>query len=284
MIETSHLHYRYGPKSPAVFEDLTFHLEPGRVYGLLGKNGTGKSTLLHLLSGLLFPQQGSVKYRGMEMRERRPEALRDLYLLPETFRLPNVSLKRYVKLNASFYPNYSETLLCGCLNEFDLPFDVTLGELSMGQQKKVVLSFALATNTPLLLLDEPSNGLDIPSKSQFRRAVARAMTDERTVVISTHQVADVETLIDRVAIIDGARLLFDRRVEDITQRLAFRMVESGETAQPLYSQHVLGGDAGVFVKQAGEEETKLNLELLFNAALTAGDKLDQIFTDIKNGK
>ncbi len=97
MIETSHLHYRYGPKSPAVFEDLTFHLEPGRVYGLLGKNGTGKSTLLHLLSGLLFPQQGSVKYRGMEMRERRPEALRDLYLLPETFRLPNVSLKRYVQ-------------------------------------------------------------------------------------------------------------------------------------------------------------------------------------------
>ena len=284
MIETSHLYYRYGPKSPAVFEDLTFRLEPGRVYGLLGKNGTGKSTLLYLLSGLLFPQQGSVKYLGMEMRERRPEALSALYLLSETFRLPNMSLKNYVKLHAPFYPNFSEQLLRGCLEEFDLTPDIHLSKLSMGQQKKAYLSFALATNTPLLLMDEPSNGLDIPSKSQFRRTVARAMTDERTVVISTHQVADVETLIDRVAIIDGARLLFDRRVEDITQRLAFRLVEPGETVQPLYSQHVLGGNAGVFVKQAGEEETKLNLELLFNAALTAGDKLGQVFTDTKNAK
>ena len=238
MIEVSHLSYRYGRKRPAVFENVSFSLEPGRIYGLLGKNGTGKSTLLYLLSGLLFPQEGSVKYHGLEMRERRPEALGDLYLLPETFRLPNMSLKNYVRLHAPFYPNYSEQLMHSSLEEFDLTPDVHLGQLSMGQQKKAYLSFALATNTSLLLMDEPSNGLDIPSKSQFRRAVARAMTDERTVVID-------------------------------------------ETATPIYSQHTLGGEAGIFTRQAGEDETKLNLELLFNATLTAGERMEQVFTNLE---
>ena len=281
MIEVSHLSYRYGRKRPAVFENVSFSLEPGRIYGLLGKNGTGKSTLLYLLSGLLFPQEGSVKYHGLEMRERRPEALGDLYLFPETFRLPNMSLKNYVRLHAPFYPNYSEQLMHSSLEEFDLTPDVHLGQLSMGQQKKAYLSFALATNTSLLLMDEPSNGLDIPSKSQFRRAVARAMTDERTVVISTHQVGDVEALIDRVMIIGNTRLLLDRRAEDITQRLAFRMVRPDETATPIYSQHTLGGEAGIFTRQAGEDETKLNLELLFNATLTAGERMEQVFTNLE---
>ena len=266
MIEVSHLSYRYGRKRPAVFENVSFSLEPGRIYGLLGKNGTGKSTLLYLLSGLLFPQEGSVKYRGLEMRERRPEALGDLYLFPETFRLPNMSLKNYVRLHAPFYPNYSEQLMHSSLEEFDLTPDVHLGQLSMGQQKKAYLSFALATNTSLLLMDEPSNGLDIPSKSQFRKVVADCMSDDRTIIISTHQVHDVEQLLDHILILSEREMLLNASVADIAEKYAFEVRTPSEMDDTvIYAEPSLQGNIAMTRRQEGQEETLVNIEILFNA-------------------
>lgn len=152
-----------------MFTDFSLRLEQNKVYGLLGKNGTGKSTLLYLISGLLRPAAGAVSCDSVATYKRRVETLQEIFLVPEEFDLPSMSLEKYVKLNAPFYPRFSREVLEACLKDFELTTDLKLQALSMGQKKKVFMSFALAANTRYLLMDEPTNGLDIPSKSQFRR-------------------------------------------------------------------------------------------------------------------
>ena len=201
-----------------------------------------------------------------------PLTLQDMFLVPEEFALPSVSLKRYLKLNTPFYPNFSNELLNACLHDFDMNEDIHLGELSMGQKKKVFMCFALATNTSLLVMDEPSNGLDIPSKSQFRKVIASGMTDEKAVIISTHQVRDIDSLLDHVVIIDGTRVLLNESVKTICEKLYFveqGMNESTDTA--LYVQPSVQGNSVIF-PNTYNEETNLNLEVLFNAMLTERGK------------
>lgn len=220
MIKIEGLTFSYGKKA-SIFQDFSLEMEAGKVIGLLGKNGTGKSTLLYLMSGLLRPQGGSVWMKGVDVQKRLPVTLSDLYLVPEEFTLPNLSLKQFVKVNAPFYPRFSRELLRTCLNDFELNEDIHLAELSMGQKKKAYMCFALATNTSLLLMDEPTNGLDIPSKSQFRKVIASGMMEEKSVVVSTHQVRDIDRLLDQVVVIDGNEVLLNRSVVDITDKLLF---------------------------------------------------------------
>lgn len=269
MITVENLSFRYGRRRPAVFDDFSLTLGAGRVYGLLGRNGTGKSTLLYLLSGLLFPQQGAVRFRGADVARRQPEELSEIFLVPEEFSLPNVTLSRYVELNRPFYPRFSDELLARCLHDFDLAPDLHLGRLSMGQKKKAFMSFALATGTSLLLMDEPTNGLDIPSKSQFRRVVSSCMTDERTIVVSTHQVRDVEALLDHVVMLEGSHILLDSPTAAICRCLSFEERPVGAPLDDvLYEQPSLAGRS-VIARNPQGRETPLNLELLFNALLSA---------------
>lgn len=277
MIEIKNLSFSYGKKKQSVFNDLSLTLDKGSVYGLLGKNGTGKSTLLYLMTGLLRPQAGQVLYKGVDVSMRYPLTLQDMFLVPEEFALPSVSLKRYLKLNTPFYPNFSNELLNACLHDFDMNEDIHLGELSMGQKKKVFMCFALATNISLLIMDEPSNGLDIPSKSQFRKVIASGMTDEKAVIISTHQVRDIDSLLDHVVIIDGTRVLLNESVKTICEKLYFveqGMNESTDTA--LYVQPSVQGNSVIF-PNTYNEETNLNLEVLFNAMLTEREKMQFLF-------
>ncbi|MGM9803704.1 MAG: ATP-binding cassette domain-containing protein, partial [Muribaculaceae bacterium] len=188
MIQIKNLTYRYGKSPQTIFNDFSLSLEPGGVYGLLGRNGTGKSTLIYLVMGLLTPCGGSVTFGGVNVRERRPSVLADMFIVPEEFELPSISLSKYVEINAPFYPNFSYDDLRTYLEVFEMgDLNVNLKSLSMGQKKKVFMSFALAANTRVLLMDEPTNGLDIPSKSQFRKIIARSMSENKIIVLSTHQ-------------------------------------------------------------------------------------------------
>ena len=193
----------------AVLDGFSLDFSQSGVYGLLGKNGTGKSTLLYLMMGLLRPKEGNVSIDGISATLRRPEVLSEMFLVPEEYDLPRISLRKYVKAIKPFYPRFSEELLEKCLANFEMTSDVNLGALSMGQKKKVYMSVALAANTRYLLMDEPTNGLDILSKSQFRKAVIDGMNDEKTVIISTHQVHDVERLLDHVCIIERNKVLLN---------------------------------------------------------------------------
>ena len=277
MIDVAGLSFSYGRKKSKVLDNFSMSLEKGSVYGLLGKNGTGKSTLLYLMAGLLRPQAGRVLYKGADITKRSPSSLQDMFLVPEEFALPNVSLKQYVKLNAPFYPHFSHELLNACLCDFDMNEDIHLGELSMGQKKKAFMCFALATNTSLLMMDEPSNGLDIPSKSQFRKVIASGMTDEKSVIISTHQVRDIDSLLDHVLIMDGTQLLLNQSVASICERLYFAEQGMNEpTYDALYVQPSLQGNS-VILPNTYHEDSKLNLEVLFNATLAERVKIQQMF-------
>ena len=277
MLQVENISFSYGRRKPEVLSDFSFSLEKGRVYGLLGKNGVGKSTLLYLMCGLLTPKHGRVMYHGLDVRRRLPETLRDMFLVPEEFDLPAVSLVQFVELNSPFYPNFSKEDMMTYLHLFEMDWNIHLGGLSMGQKKKVFMSFALATHTSLLLMDEPTNGLDIMAKSQFRKFIASGMSDERTIVISTHQVRDIDNVLDHVVIMNNSRVLLDESIARVTERLAF--VESDSPAlaeEALYKLPSVQGNSLLLPNREGVE-TKLNLELLFGAVLANPEKIKELF-------
>ena len=265
MIEVNNISFKYAGQKDLVFDDFSLRLEANNIYGLLGKNGTGKSTLLYLISGLLRPNKGSVCFDGIETCKRLPETLSEMFIVPEEFDLPSMSLNDYVKINRPFYPMFSTEVLENCLKDFELTTDLKLNALSMGQKKKVFMAFALATGTRLLLMDEPTNGLDIPSKSQFRKVVAQYMTEERTLIISTHQVHDVESLLDHIMILSQQKLLLDASVSEITEKYTFEYRTPDEMDDALYAEPSLQGNAVIAPRKADSPETQVNLELLFNA-------------------
>ena len=264
MIEVKNIQFKYKGQHALVFDQFSLELKENRIYGLLGKNGTGKSTLLYLLSGLLRPQQGSVCCDGVETCRRQPETLSEIYLVPEEFQLPALTLAQYVRLYSPFYPRFSHEVLQACLADFELTPDVHLGRLSMGQKKKAYVAFALATQTKYLFMDEPTNGLDIPSKSLFRKVIARHMNDDRLIIISTHQVHDVEQLLDHVLILSQRALLLNASVQQLTGQYAFSFRSVNDDSPVVYSEPAPQGNAVITRRQPGDAETQLNLELLFN--------------------
>ncbi len=276
MIRISNLSFSY-KKGNNIFEDFSLDIEKGKVIGLLGKNGTGKSTLLYLLTGLLHAQKGEIRFNGTDVKRREPNTLQETFIVTEEFELPNITLKRYVDATAPFYPRFSHEQLKNYLEVFEMPMDVKLGELSMGQKKKAYISFALATNTNFLVMDEPSNGLDIPSKSQFRKAITMGMNDERTVIISTHQVRDIDTLLDHVIIIDDKKVLLDASTAKIGSTLFFGEGEGNSTDESIiYTQPSVTGSS-ILRANRGDEESNLNLELLFNATLAQRNEITKLF-------
>lgn len=275
MIAIQNLHFAY--KKKKVFNGLNLSLQAGHIYGLLGKNGTGKSTLLRNIAGLLFPDQGDVKVMSHTPALRRPAFLQELFMVPEEFFLPNVSIEKFVACNAPFYPKFDQQQFNGYLREFDIPAGNKLQQMSYGQKKKALISFGLACNTSLLLMDEPTNGLDIMSKSQFRKVIAGAIDESKCIVICTHQVKDMESLIDRITVIDEGRILFDQTVDQITARLHFKIsFDSAEIREALYREESLKGSA-IITANHEEEEGKLDLEMLYKAIVTNGEAIRSVF-------
>ena len=277
MIQLQNLEFSYSKKA-SLLSNLTLQLEAGRIHGLLGKNGEGKSTLLKLISGLVFPTQGQIEVMGFEPQKRQPEMLQEIFFLPEELPQLTLSVENYEKVYAPFYPNFSSAQFNEYLKEFDVDLkNSMLNKLSHGQKKKVMIAFGLAANTKLLLMDEPTNGLDIPSKGQFRRMVASAVNEDRCLIISTHQVRDLDSLIDSIIIMDGHEIVFNEPVENITKKLLFRVADRNETDETvIYSEDSLRGLYQVKENTSGEE-SKLDIELLFNAVFADKKRIMNLF-------
>jgi ABC-2 type transport system ATP-binding protein len=275
MINIQNFHFGYRRKK--VFNGLNLKLQAGHIYGLLGKNGTGKSTLLRNIAGLLFPVDGKIEVLGFDPGKRQPAFLQKIFLVPEEFYLPNVSIGKFVACNASFYPSFNHVQFNKYLQEFEVPLSQTLQQMSYGQKKKVLISFGLAANTSVLLMDEPTNGLDIMSKSQFRKVIAGAIDDNKCIIISTHQVKDLESMIDRITIIDEGKILFDQTIDDISMALRFKIsFDSQEIKEALYREESLKGSA-IVTPNIEREEGRLDLELLYKSVLTNGAAVHAIF-------
>ena len=273
MIKTESLNFGYTSRRK-VLNNISLTLGEGHIHGLLGCNGIGKTTLLKIVCGIMRPNSGSVVVNGVNPFDRRPRMFLELMIIPEEFDLPNVSLERYAKIASPLYPRFDMGAMRGYCEALNVDSRERLHSMSMGQRKKAYIAFALACNVRMLLMDEPTNGLDIPSKSIFRRLLAGYVDESRMVVISTHQVADVESVLDNIVILDGQGVVLNATTADICSKLKFGKVEEGDSV--IYTERTIAGDMAVSLNDMGED-SHLNIELLFNAATANRDTISEIF-------
>lgn len=276
MIHVDSVSFGYSSKK-LLFENLSVKLHPGNIYGLLGKNGAGKSSLLRNIAGLLYPTAGKIEIDGWEPKKRQPSFLQDFFLIPEEIYLPSVTVEKYIETLAPFYPKFDEAQFRNYLEEFDIPQGNKITDLSYGQKKKVLISFGLATNTKHLIMDEPTNGLDIPSKSQFRKVVSSALDPHRVILISTHQVRDLDNLIDSIIILDDSKILVHHSLDEISEKLRFTtLVTAEDDNRILYSEPSLKGYT-VVMENLEQEDSRVDLERLFNAVMNNPARIRKIF-------
>lgn len=276
MIEIRNLNFSY--KKTPVFSNINLSFPQGNIYGLLGENGVGKTTLLKLICGLLRPTEGSCTVDGITSQQRLPEMLQRVVFLPDEVSLPDGKTpQQYVNELAPFYPGYAWGTFLHLMEELEVQPDRKFKEMSFGQQKKSLIAAALSLGTDYVLFDEPTNGLDIPSKAQFRQILSRRFEERNTIIISTHQVKDVENLIDPIVILSNNAVLLDASVQRIQEKLFFEY--GGEQRQDaLYSEMQPGGYLNVVPNTTGEE-SHINIEALFNAVLRNKRVINELFSE-----
>lgn len=281
MIQLKNVNFGYKKSNP-LFRDLNLELSAGHIYGLLGKNGAGKSTLMKIMCGLRFAQSGVVSVMEQPAQWRYPAMLQDIYFLGEEVSAPDLTVKEFISIYSKMYPNFDHQQMDVYLREFEIPDDSKhlISKMSYGQKKKVMIAFALATNVKVLMMDEPTNGLDIPSKSIFRKVMTMATDEQRLFLISTHQVRDLHSLIDSILVLDSGEIVINSTTEEITDKLVFRVVDSLEEApDAIYSEDTLRGIYTVS-PNVNQMESKLDLELFFNAVLANKQKVKQLFSEL----
>jgi ABC-2 type transport system ATP-binding protein len=274
MIQINRLSFGYSRQS-LLFENLHLTLYPGHIYGLLGKNGAGKSTLLKNMIGLAFPKSGTCLINGQPAAKRLPSVLENVYFIPEEIYVPALTAEQFLARTAGFYPQFSITEFYRYLQEFDVPTHAILDRLSFGQQKKFMIAFGLASNTRYLIMDEPTNGLDIPSKVQFRKIMASALTEDRCLVISTHQVRDLDSLIDTVLILHHREIVVNQELDKIAEQLTFTTVPATLGVEALYAEDSVRGKQ-VILPNTGGTYSKVDMELLFNAVISGNQKITKL--------
>jgi ABC-2 type transport system ATP-binding protein len=276
MIQLQNFHFRYDRKK-VVFNGLQLSFHPGFIYGLLGKNGTGKSTLFKNICGLLKPTNGHISTLGFTPFDRNPGMLRDVFLLPEEFHVPPIRIQDWARTMAPLYPRFDYALFENLLKEFEIPTDNEMSAMSLGQKKKCLISFSLATNTRILLMDEPTNGLDILSKTQFKQIIRKLnLEGDRCIIISTHQVKDIEDLVNRITVIDSGNILFDENTESISAKLSF---ESGSQVPDgaLFSEPSSRGFDFILAKGSSHGRQP-DMELLYKLIMTNPAVVHSVFT------
>jgi len=274
MINIENLHFAYRKKQP-LFSDLRLKLEEGKIYGLLGKNGTGKSTLLKLMIGGLAPNQGKVILNKLSAADRKPALLQDIYYLPEELDLPSLKIDTYLQAYAPFYPKFDYNKFDDLLTVFEVDRHSNMSKLSFGQKKKVSIAFGMASQVKYLLMDEPTNGLDIPSKSQFRKALLKGFKEDQVIIISTHQIRDLNQLIESVIILDEGKIIFHKDTIEIENKLYFSKHLTQEALPDLiYSENGTGGYVHIQPNNEGRS-SEVELEILFNAVITQKDLVNQ---------
>ena len=271
MVEIRNLSFGY-PRQPLLFKDMDLMLKEGHIYGLLGKNGAGKSTLLKNIAGLAFPKKGSCLFNGVNVANRPVSVLEDIYFIAEELFVPSLTPVQFVSNTAGFYPKFHQSDFYHYLKMLDVDLDAIMDKQSFGQQKKAMIAFGLATNTSLLIMDEPTNGLDIPSKVQFRKLIASVLTEDRCIVISTHQVRDLDSLIDTLLVLHDQEIVVNQSLDEIIEKLTFGIYPDSEGLPVLYEEESIRGKNAILRNTSGKF-SRVDMELLFNAVISGNQSL-----------
>jgi ABC-2 type transport system ATP-binding protein len=274
MLEINDLSFGYTRKA-LLFKELDLVLEDGHVYGLLGKNGAGKSTLLKNMTGLVFPLKGQCRVNGINVSDRPVAVLEDIFFIAEEIYLPSQTPVEFVKNTAGFYPKFDKKNFYNYLELLEVDQHGNMSRQSYGQQKKAMIAFGLATNTNLMIMDEPTNGLDIPSKVQFRKLIASVQTENRCIVISTHQVRDLESLIDTMLVLHNGEILVNKSLDEVGEKLSFGIYSNTAEISALYQEENIRGK-NVIMQNTAMDFSKVDIELLFNGIISGNQSLLKI--------
>jgi ABC-2 type transport system ATP-binding protein len=273
MLTINNIHYGY-KKNQSLFDGLDFVLEPGKISGLLGKNGAGKSTLLRLITGAYFPKQGSLEFGGTPTLKRNVDTLSSLYFLQEDDVLPSYKIGQYVSNYSPFYPHFSESDFSAMLEKFEIDAIQKMKDLSFGQKKKMSVAFALATGVKLLILDEPTNGMDIPSKSILRQVVSETLREDQSIIISTHQIRDLGQLLDTIIVIEKGKILLNEDMYTLSEKYSCVYAPGNTLPEDvLYSEPAPGGN--IVLRKNSGMPSDIDIEVFFNAIISNPSILNQ---------
>lgn len=279
MINVDNIRFSYS-KNDTLFKNLSLNIRGGGIYGLLGKNGAGKTTLLNLLSGIIFPEDGSINFLDTKSHYRSKQFLQEVFLITAEPKAAKLSGKDYLKIYAIFYPRFDYAKFNLILKDWGISLNKKLDHLSSGEYKKFLLSFALSSNCRLLLLDEPTNGLDIPAKAIFRNLIASTITEDSCIIISSHQVRDLEDLIDPIIILDQGQILLNQTIAEIESKLSFiTSANKPNLSTTLYSMQGVNGYTHAVIRDNSDIYTKVDLEILFNAAINNPQLIQRLWSD-----
>lgn len=275
MIALSELSFGYAKTARPLFNKLNMELPAGTLCGMLGPNGAGKSTLLKILAGLIHPASGQCQVLSHSPSDRCVDFLSDVFLLPEDIYVPPISFASFHSRYSPFYPKFNDKVFTNLLQEFNIPDGKSLRQMSLGQKKKFLLAFGIATQTRLLIMDEPTNGLDIPSKAQFRKVLVNHFDSQRSFIISTHQVQDLEGLIDSLIVVSDGKILLQEDLDFIGSRIAMTK-EKSVPDDALYYEDSLHGFS-VVRKNLDGIEGHVDLELLYGFVTSDSSQCQEVF-------
>ncbi|MBO4995918.1 MAG: ABC transporter ATP-binding protein [Muribaculaceae bacterium] len=261
MIDLNNVSYRYKSGTQAL-EGISAEIGAG-IHLLLGENGAGKTTLLHIMAGLLFPSTGTCTLDGEEIRKREPSVLRDIFFITDDMKYPASTINEFKRIHAPFYPTFDDETLTRNLIDFGMNGNEQLMKMSLGTRKKAQLAYALALHTPILLLDEPANGLDITSKKTLQAMMSRCIDETQTVVVSTHTVSDLQHLYDSIIVLSKGRLMLSRPTWEITECIAFVDTQI-PPVNSLYCEQEFGLFRSIIENVEGLS-TDINYQLLYSA-------------------
>jgi len=280
-LNINNLHFGY-EATQSIINGLSVSLTPGHIVGLLGQNGAGKTTLLKLIAGLCFPTSGEIEIFGQQPKNRDPKFLQELFFIPEDFTLPNMTIQQYAHYYGVFYPCFDKALFQRALKSFELNTQQCLPALSYGQTKMFLTAFALSTRAKLLILDEPSNGLDISNKQVWKELLLKEINEEQLVIISTHQVHDIENIIDSLLLMKEGKILINTSLMELENKLYCGFQREAPSPSTVFYSEKRSGGYAIIKENANEQPSAIDLELLFQACIKNSTIAD-LFSGEKHG-
>jgi len=215
ILQANSLYKSYGQKK--VLNDFNMSLKEGKVYGLLGKNGEGKTTLIRMIMGIIPGDKGKILYKGKKIKFNHPFYKKEVGYIPEeSIFFGWMTIQELMTFNSSFYPKWNENKLNELLNRFDLDGKLKIKYLSRGMKLKLGLIVALVAEPELLILDDPTSGMDVPTRHDFLKGIISEILEQGTsILFSSHLVHELEGIIDHLGILHNGKLILENNFEQV---------------------------------------------------------------------
>lgn len=213
MIDIINLSKKFGKVH--ALDDVTFQIKEGKVIGIFGINGVGKSTILKSIAGVIRPDKGKILIDGEEMN---PKLYNKIAFVPDmdTY-FPYLTIKDTFAFMKEFYENWDEEKATKLLEMFNLTEDKMISTLSKGNRARIKIILGFAQNAKYILLDEPFSGIDIFKREEFIKVMIEYISPEQSIIITTHEIAEIEDIVEEVVILHEGKLAFNFNVEDVRQ-------------------------------------------------------------------